>query len=107
MDLSISLESLLDSRTEISFKFGACLAKVTGESGKRAEEISELLSELYDVRSRIAHGDPAAAKGLINIEPKLPSIRRLARKVLTTYILFMSEHSREEWKKHLRSCLFS
>ena len=36
LDLSISLESLLDSQTEVSFRFGVCLAKVTGETGKKS-----------------------------------------------------------------------
>jgi hypothetical protein len=107
LDLSISLESLLDSQTEVSFRFGVCLAKVTGEKGKKAEEMASLLSQLYSVRSKLAHGDPTAAKLLKVLEPKLPVLRRAVRKILTTYVLFMSEHSREEWRAHVRGSIFS
>lgn len=107
MDLCISLESLLDSQTEISFRFGTCLAKVTGEKGSKAEEMARLLSDLYDVRSKIAHGDPIAAKLLKAIEPKLSKLRALARRILTIYILFSSEHSRDKWKAYIRSSLFT
>jgi hypothetical protein len=107
LDLSISLESLLDSQTEISFRFGVSLAKVTGETGKKASEIASLLSELYDLRSKLAHGDPSASKLLKKFEPKLPLLRKAIKRILTTYILFMSEHSRDEWKSHVRDSLFS
>ena len=107
LDLSISLESLLDTQTEISFKFGACLAKVTGEAGTTASDMAKLLSELYSVRSKLAHGDPSATKLLKKIQPRLPELRRLARKILVTYVLFLSEHTREEWNEHVRDRLFA
>jgi hypothetical protein len=107
LDLSISLESLLESQTEISFKFGACLAKVTGERGSSANDMARLLSELYDVRSKLAHGDPRATKLLKQIEPKLPDIRRVARRILITYVLFLSQNSQKDWSVHLRNSLFA
>ncbi|MGZ5436576.1 MAG: hypothetical protein ACXWID_06595 [Pyrinomonadaceae bacterium] len=107
LDLSISLESLLETQTEISFKFGACLAKVTGERGTTASDMARLLSELYDVRSKLAHGDPRATKLLKQIEPKLPDLRKLARKILITYVLFLSENTQTQWAEHLRNSLFA
>jgi hypothetical protein len=107
LDLSISLESLLESQTEISFKFGACLAKVTGESGSAANDMARLLSELYDVRCKLAHGDPRATKLLKQIEPKLPDLRKLALRILITYVLFLSEHTQKDWADHLRNSLFA
>lgn len=107
LDLCISLESLLDAQSEISFRFGACLAKFTGDTGPKAEESAKLLSDLYDVRSKIAHGDPQAAKLVKQIEPKVPLLKTLSRRILTGYILFMSRHTRSEWTSALKSCLFS
>jgi hypothetical protein len=54
VDLCICLESLIESQTEISFRFATSLAKVT--RNKKAEEISDLLSDLYDLRSNVVHG---------------------------------------------------
>lgn len=106
-DLCISLESLLDSQTEISFRFGCCLAKITGSRGQAAEDSAKLLSQLYELRSKIVHGDPSAVKLMKKIEPNIPSLHALARTILTSYVLFTSEHSREEWKSHLKSSLFT
>lgn len=64
VDLCICLESLIESQTEISFRFAMCLAKITGL--KRAEEISELLSDLYDLRSKVVHGSDSANRLLKN-----------------------------------------
>jgi len=105
MDLCISLESLLDSQTEVSFRFGTCLAKVTGERGKKAEETAKLLSDLYDLRSKMVHGADST-KELRKLERHLPALRRIARVVLTNYVLYMSEHSRADWREHLHTLLF-
>jgi hypothetical protein len=75
LDLCISLESLLDSQTEVSFRFGVSLAKAAGGKGATAREMAELLSQLYDFRSKLVHGDPAASKLLTKLEPKLPALR--------------------------------
>ena len=107
MDLCISLESLLDSQTEISFRFSTCLSRIVGERGAGEKQSANLLSRLYDIRSKLAHGDPEATKLLKKIELDLPELNKLARKILTTYVLYMSEHSREDWRIHVRTSLFS
>lgn len=103
VDLCICLESLIESQTEISFRFGATLAKVTGD--KKAEEMSDLLSDLYDLRSKVVHGADSS-KEHKKVEPSTAKLRLVARAILTTYVLFMTEHTKDEWKRHLRSSLF-
>jgi Apea-like HEPN len=103
LDLCICLESLLDSTTEITFRFGICLAKIVQDS--EAEALSQLLSDLYDLRSTLVHGADAA-KPHKKIDPHLPRLRLAARSILTTYILYLTEHAKEDWKKHLRSSIF-
>jgi hypothetical protein len=103
LDLCICLESLLDSTTEITFRFGVCLAKITRDSD--AEVLSQLLSDLYDLRSSVVHGSDAS-KSHKKLDPNLTRLRLAARTILTTYVLFLTDHTKEEWKKHLRSSLF-
>jgi hypothetical protein len=104
LDLCICLESLIDSQTEVSFRFGTCLAKVIG--GKEAEEISDLLSNLYDFRSRVVHGADAT-KEHKKVDPHTVRLRLVARSILTSYVLYLTEHTKDEWKKRLRSALFT
>ncbi len=81
-----------------------CLAKVSGL--KNAEEISELLTDLYDLRSKVVHGSDST-KEHRKVEPNAAKLRLAARAILTAYILFMTEHTKDEWKRHLRSSLFA
>ncbi len=107
MDLCISLESLLDHQTEVSFRFSICLARVIGARGDQAETTAALLSDLYDVRSKIAHGDPSASKLLRKLEAHIPQLNALAKEIMTTYVLFLSDHTRDEWKAHVHKSLYS
>jgi hypothetical protein len=104
VDLCICLESLIESQTEISFRFATCLAKVSAL--KNAEEIGELLSDLYDLRSRVVHGADFSREHK-KIAPKMAELRFAARAILTTYILYLTEHTKDEWKRHLRRSLFA
>jgi hypothetical protein len=104
VDLCICLESLIETQTEISFRFAMCLAKVTGL--KEAEAISELLTDLYALRSKVVHGSDSA-KEHGKVGPNAAKLRLAARTILTAYVLFMAGHTKEEWKQHLKSSLFS
>jgi hypothetical protein len=103
LDLCICLESLIESQTEISFRFGVCLAKISGLDN--SESVCDLLSNLYDLRSRIVHGSDST-KEHKKIQPNIKELRAAARAILTRYLLYMTDHSIAEWKKYLRSSLF-
>jgi len=104
VDLCISLESLIESQTEISFRFATCLAKISGLEDP--ETHCDLLVDLYDLRSKVVHGtDPTKAHK--KIEPNAVKLRLTARAVLTAYILYLTEHSKDEWKTYLRRSLFA
>lgn len=102
VNLCICLESLIESQTEISFRFSVCLAKVAGQ--KDAEAISDLLSDLYGLRSKVVHGTDAT-KEHNKVGPNTAKLRSVARSILTAYILYVTDHTKEEWKQHLRSSL--
>jgi len=104
VDLCICLESLIESHTEISFRFAMCLAKV-GDV-KNPEATSDLLSDLYDLRSRVVHGSDATREHT-KVKSSGGELRRFARKILTIYILYMTDHTTKEWQKHLRSSLLT
>jgi len=106
LDLTISLESLIDAQTEISFRFGICLSRIIGRKGQAGADAAKLFSTLYDVRSKISHGDPKSLNKIKELTPSLPDIYNLDRKVLVIYIIFVSEHKYVEWQAYLRTKLF-
>lgn len=103
VDLCICLESLIESETEIAFRFATCLAKITGE--KDAESLSGMLSDLYSLRSKVVHGSDFS-KAHKKLVPNFVQLRYTARMILTKYILHVAEHSKDDWKRHLKSSLF-
>jgi hypothetical protein len=102
VDLCICLESLIESQTEISFRFAMCLSRVADL--KNREATSELLSDLYDLRSKVVHGTDAT-KEHNKVEPNAATLRLAARAILTAYIIYLTTHTKDEWKKHLRISL--
>jgi hypothetical protein len=104
LDLCISLESLIESETEISFRFAVCLAKVTDEPD--AEELSGMLSDLYSLRSKVVHGSDTG-KAHKKLAPNIPRLRGTARTILTKYIFHLAENTKDDWKRRLKSSLFA
>ncbi len=104
VDLCICLESLIDSQSEISFRFATTLAKVT--ASRNAQEISEWLHDLYELRCKVVHGTDSS-KAHRKVAPNAANLRHAARSILTTYVLFLSEHTKDEWKTHMSNSLFA
>jgi len=107
LDLCISLESLVDAQTEISFRFSVCLTKAIGYTNGKALAASRLLADLYNLRSKLVHGDPSASKAMTKIGPSLGELEFLARRMLVTYVLYLSDHSKKDWAEYLKYSLFN
>lgn len=102
VDLCICLESLIAAQTEISFRFAMCLAKVAGLEDRQG--VSDLLEDLYDLRSKVVHGaDPTRAHA--KIAANTVRLRLVARAIITAHILYMTDHTKDEWQRHLRHSL--
>jgi hypothetical protein len=104
VDLCICLESLIEAQTEISFRFATCLSKVC--SLENRVENSDLLSDLYSLRSKVVHGTDST-KEHRRIEPNASKLRHLARAILSSFVLYLTDHSKDEWKRHLRDSLLA
>jgi hypothetical protein len=70
-----------------------------------AEELSQILSDLYDLRSKVVHGSDAT-KSHNKVHPHLERLRLAARTILITYVLYLTSHTKAEWEKHLRKSIF-
>jgi hypothetical protein len=107
LDLCIALESLLDSQTEIAFRFTLTFVKLLKLKDGPARRTAELLSDLYALRSKLAHGDPAADKLLVKLLKTFPELRDIARRILVAYVLFIGDDDRDKWKGHLQSLIYA
>lgn len=107
MDLAISLESLLENQTEVSFRFSVVLTRSVDKRAEEAIKVAELLAELYTLRSKLAHGDPGALKLMKKIRNRIAELHRVSREILTNYIFYISTHSRTDWNMYLKERLYS
>jgi hypothetical protein len=107
IDAAISLESLLSSSTEISFKFALFNSFIARQSSTEREEAFETLRLLYNARSKIVHGDiKKNAKEISKAIEFLPNILDLARAAITYYAFFLYNNGPNEWQNHLEKLVF-
>jgi hypothetical protein len=109
IDVAISLESLLSSSTEISFKFALFSSFIVGKTPSDREAAFHLFKLLYNARSKIVHGD---IKGNIKNNDigkameSLPRILELAHAAISYYAFFLYCKSPGEWQEHLNKLVF-
>jgi hypothetical protein len=107
IDVAISLESLLSSSTEISFKFALFNSFIASKTPKKRKIAFELLQILYNARSKIVHGDTKKpSKDITKAVESLPHILELARAAITYYAFFLYVKNANEWPEHLSNLVF-
>lgn len=88
----IALEALYsNSKSEISFRFAMRLALLLGHSSKSRKNIAQKAKKLYDIRSRIIHGDKFTlpAKSLKEADEWL-------RKSILSFMALSNNYGRDE-----------
>ena len=105
IDTTICLESMIKSTTELSFKFSLFLSFITKDLPAERDECFKKLKDLYDVRSKIVHGeiDNGILKKIETIKLNWEYYHNLLRSALIYYSLYLSKHTSIEWKKHMLS----
>lgn len=102
VDLTISLESLIDGSTELAHRFSAYNAWAAESDPIQREGTYKLLKILYGARSEIVHGGENENK----IDKALRSwddLLLIARNALGYYLLFLYEHTLADWRQHQKN----
>jgi hypothetical protein len=105
IDVAISLESLLSSSTEISFKFALFNSFLARTTPTGREEAFQLFKLLYDARSKIVHGD-IKHKSISKVIEVFPQIMDLAHAAISYCAFFLYSHNPNEWQNHLDKLVF-
>lgn len=88
----IALESLYsNSKSEISFRFAVRLALLLGRSSKSRKNISQKAKKLYDLRSRIIHGDKFTLPS-----KSLQEADEWLRKSILSFMMLSAYYGRDE-----------
>ena len=104
IDICISLESIVESSTEIKFRFSLYNALVAERDPVKRSEAFQVFQTLYDARSAIVHGDirsKSNAKKIDATKENMKEIQRMAVTVITYYLLYHFKTRRKTWRDHL------
>ncbi|MGE3691014.1 MAG: hypothetical protein AB7F98_06505 [Novosphingobium sp.] len=101
IDLCISLESIFQAQTEISFQFSLYNSLLAEAEVARREIVFDLLKKLYEQRSKIVHG--VGGIDTVWLAQHWPDLVRIAKAAIIKKIEFLNQHNKNQWKTYLRS----
>jgi len=106
VDTTICFESLISGNTELIYRLSLYSSYITGNSAVEREEIYKKMKSLYEVRSKIVHGDLKGNK----IQKKIDLVKnnwadyqKILKSAVSYYIIYLSQHNKEDWDKHLHN----
>ncbi len=106
VDLSICLETMIVTSTEISFQFALSHTKLYNDNKENTKKNHELLKHFYNARSKIVHGDVKNGEDDIKyVIDNWEFLRSIALKNMHYYFLYNAEHRDVKWKDHLANIL--
>lgn len=107
IDLTIALESLIEARTEVSFKFAYLLSLIISSAKDQRSEAYKKLNDLYDARSAIVHGTTGeSAKKIASCKKNWQELVNFAKQCILYRLEFKDKHPNESWMNHLISLGF-
>lgn len=106
IDISICMESIFPSSTEISFRFALYHAICSTENKEDRYDRFKLLKDLYTARSKIVHGSDSK-KYIKKIEKQWDLICKISAVSIFYKIIYLQAGEAEDWQKHLGSGLIT
>lgn len=109
VDITISMESLIEGKDELRYKFSLYNSVVSESDPNRRFDAFGLLQSLYDARSAIVHGDVESKdskKAIDKTKENWPEVVRLAKATINYYLLFLGERTKNDWNLHLKRLVF-
>jgi hypothetical protein len=103
IDTTICLESLISGTTELSFKFSLFLSYISKDLPAERNECFQKLKILYDVRSKIVHGEVEASilAKIAAIKADWSYFNDVLKSTLIYYLIYSSDRTRKQWNNHL------
>ncbi|MFW2348802.1 hypothetical protein [Qipengyuania sp.] len=99
IDLCISLESVFQSQTEITFQFSLFNSLLAETDPAKRHTIFKLLKKLYGQRSNLVHGSKELDEDWFN--EAWPSLVAIAKAAILRKVDFLAQHDHDAWKEHL------
>lgn len=108
IDTTISLESLIQARTELRFKFSLFLSFLVKHRPEEREQAFRLFLGLYDARSSLVHGS-LGRKEQQQIDELVNSwetVFPMVRNAINYHLFFLHYYPNASWDEHLKRLVF-
>ncbi len=106
VDTSICFESLISGNTELIYRLSLYSSYISGSNAAERDEIFTKMKALYEVRSKIVHGDLKGNKIQQKIElvkNNWPEYQKILKSAVSYYLIYLSQNNKEDWDKHLHN----
>jgi len=105
VDTTICFETLIPGNSELTYKLSLYIAYITSTSPHERENTFEEMKKLYEVRSKIVHGDlngSSIKKKLRKVETDWKQYEQILKSAVTYYLIYLSQKSKNDWESHLK-----
>lgn len=104
LDSAICFETMTPGNTELVFRLSQNISFMVGKDPKERLEIFEKMKLLYDVRSKLVHGDlnDKAQKKIDQVKNEWSFYERYLRAAVTYYLFFLAQNDKVLWEQHIK-----
>ena len=105
LDATICFETMMPGNTELIYRLSQNISFIVGTSAPERLDIFDNMKKLYDVRSKLVHGDlksKGTEKKIEDVKNNWPIFEKYLKSAATYYLLFLSQNSKDNWENHLK-----
>ncbi len=105
LDATICFETMMPGNTELIYRLSQNISFMVGTSPSERLAIFDNMKILYDVRSKIVHGDlnsNGTNKKIEEVKNNWPTYEKYLKSSVTYYLLFLAQNSKDIWENHLK-----
>lgn len=104
LDSTICFETMTPGNVELVFRLSQNISFIVGANASERLEIFDKMKLLYDVRSKLVHGDlnEKAFKKVDEVKNDWANYEKYLRSAVTYYLLFLSLNKKEDWEQHVK-----
>lgn len=107
LDTAICFETMNPGNTELVYRLSQNIAFMIGSSPEEKVRIFDDMKKLYDVRSKLVHGDlKNASKKVEEVKASWIIYQKYLKAAVTYYVMFLSQKRKEEWEQHIKELIF-
>lgn len=108
VDSTICFETLTQGNTELTYRLSLNIAYISGNTANERLEIFDNMKLLYEIRSKIVHGDlggTSITKKIEKVRASWSNYEKILKSSVLYFLIFINQRSKTEWEEHLKGLI--